>query len=153
SAEDMAAIIDEVQQRARRMGAVGIFGPVSLLPNQTGAAVVGGTEHPGFFDSVWNDRALPDALEAAEFSPRLPAATWSVPISTIPEARRSRPEAAELAALGLRRAPVTRRGLRGKHGMVERMRQALNASFAPLAYYTQISRQQMRSQTAGMELL
>ncbi|WP_022871883.1 hypothetical protein [Nesterenkonia alba] len=151
--EALHAALDWIEAEAARTGAGGVFGPVSLLPNQVGAAVTGGFEHPGFFDSPWNDAELPEILASRGFEPWYPAATWEVPVQSIPADRRRRPHAEEYRAAGVRRVPVRRWRFRGRRGVMEQLRAGLNASFAQLPYYTEISRAQMTQQTAGLELL
>ncbi|MDO5493910.1 MAG: hypothetical protein Q4F53_09930 [Nesterenkonia sp.] len=146
-------VLADVEERARRLGAGEIFGPVLLLPNQVGAAVVEGHREPGFFDAFWNGAALPAVLTARGFEQWYPGSTWEVPVAAVPPDRRRPPSAAEYAAAGVRRRRVTRAGLRGRRGVVEALRRGLNASFSQLPYYTSITRAQMRRQTAGLELL
>ncbi|GAA1188687.1 hypothetical protein [Nesterenkonia xinjiangensis] len=153
SAEALRALLDEVFRRAQAAGAAGVFGPVTLLPNQLGGALTAGFEDAGFFDSPWTPALLAESLTAAGFQPWYPAATWEIPVRHIPPEKRRRPTKTELAAAGVRRLPASRLRLRGPRGQVELMRQALNASFAQLPYYTSISRRQMTRQTAGLELL
>lgn len=149
----LAALVEELQHRAAEAGAAAILGPVSLLPNQLGGTVVDGFAHPGFFDAADNGPTLPQTLERAGFTRWYPAATWTVDVASVPAARRRRPTPAELAAAGVRRVRVRRLRLRGRRGLLERIRTATNASFAALDYFTPLSRRQMARQTSGLEVL
>ncbi|GAB3193205.1 hypothetical protein [Nesterenkonia suensis] len=153
SATVLRVLLEEIHRRAETTGATGVFGPVALLPNQLGGALTGGCEHPGFYDSPWTPPLLAETLTAEGFDSWYPAATWEVPVRSVPPERRRRPTAAELSSAGVRRVPASRLRLRGVRGQVEMLRRGLNASFAQLPYYTPISRRQMVRQTAGLELL
>lgn len=149
----LQTLLGAVENRALRAGATGLLGPMELLPNQQGGALTSGFAADAFFDSPWTPPELADGLRAAGFSPWHPASTWEVAMRDIPPARRRRPDPTELEAAGVRREPASRLRLRGRGGQVERLREALNDSFAQLPYFTPISRRQMARQTAGLELL
>lgn len=148
-----SAVISWLEDRARARGTSHVFGPITLLPNQLGGAVVEGFEHPAFFDTPYHGPELTDALNRQGFLPWYPARTWEVDVAAVPAARRRRPSSAEYAEAGVRRVRARRLGLRGSDGVVEKLRQGLNTAFAQLPYFTRISRKQMARQTAGLELL
>lgn len=151
--EALDAALNWIITEARRRGARHVFGPTTLLPNQTSGAVTSGFQHPGFFDSPYNGPELPAALQAQGFTPWYPAATWEVTIADIPPERRRRPSAQEYQEAGVRAVNPGRLSLRGEQGTVERLRQGLNAAFAQLPYFTPIAKAQMVRQTSGLELL
>ncbi|WP_137826634.1 hypothetical protein [Brevibacterium sp. 2SA] len=143
----LTAVIALIDERAHRLGADRVFGPVSPLPNVTGGLVTAGHDHPGFFDTAWNPAFFAPAFRAAGFREWGPAQTWEVAVGEIPHARAT---STQWAAHGLRRRPVSRWDLRSFAG---RMLPTLNAAFAALPYYTPISPAQLRSQMAGMAAL
>ena len=149
----LRALLAGIHARAEQQGFRQIFGPVSLLPNQTGGAVLSGFEHPGFFDSTYNDPVLVDVAEEFGYTTVYPAATWELPVATIPDQYRTPPTVEEYRRAGVRPRKVTRWNLRGRSGVVEHLRAGHNAAFAQLPYYTQISPAQMRAQAAGLEVL
>ena len=59
-----SAALDE---RARRIGASSLFGPVNLLPNQSGGVVTSGYEKRGFVDSPYNHAYYPSAVRGTRF--------------------------------------------------------------------------------------
>lgn len=150
SAEAAQALFAVLEDRARQAGCTHLFGPTSLLPNETGGVVVGGYEHPGFFDTAWNTPATTAIYEAAGFHRWGGGRTWSVELAAVPAARATAPSEAECAAAGVRISTPSRLGLRRA---LRQIRPTLNAAFGALPYYTQISDAQFASQTAGLALL
>lgn len=136
--------------RARELAAERLFGPVSPLPNVTGGLLLSGTEHPGFFDSAWNPAFFAPSFHSAGFADWGRAHTWEVEVGSIPAARATAVSESEWAQHGLRRRRVSRTGLRA---FARRLLPTLNAAFAQLPYYTQISRAQLQSQMAGLPAL
>lgn len=120
-----------------------LFGPVTPLPNVTGGVIRSGFGQPAFFDSVWNPDFAPRAFEAEGFTPWGVADTWEVDVSDLPD---DPPSAAEWAERGLTLA-------RARRFRTPPIREALNASFAQLPYFTEISAAQMKAQTAGIGLI
>ena len=55
-----------------------LFGPVALLPNQTGGVITSGFAERGFVDSAWNPAYYPQAYERHGFTRRFEADTWIV---------------------------------------------------------------------------
>lgn len=137
----VAALLAEVELRARLAGRSRVFGPVTPLPNVIGGAVTEGFEHPGFMDGSWNPPAVPQALAAAGYQRWGEADTWEVPQIPVVQP----PSPAEWG-----RAKLV---YPGRFGLAKHLRPALNAAFAQLPYYTPISAAQLRAQTAGLALL
>ncbi|UVI37228.1 hypothetical protein [Brevibacterium spongiae] len=146
----LETVIDFLIERAERLEAPRIFGPVSPLPNVTGGLLTDADPSPGFFDTAWNPGFHWPAFAAAGFAPWGPAHTWEVPVGTIPAARATAVTDAEWHRHGLRRRRVSRFGLRG---FADRLLPTLNAAFADLPYYTQISAEQLRAQMQGLSAL
>lgn len=148
--EAAEAIFAELEARAQAAGCTHLFGPVSLLPNQTGGVVVAGHQHPGFFDTVWNTAATAEAYEAAGFHRWGGGHTWEVELADVPAARATAPSAAECAAAGVRITTPSRFELTRALG---RIHPTMNAAFDALTYYTPIMDAQFASQTQGLALL
>ncbi|MBD8019309.1 hypothetical protein [Brevibacterium gallinarum] len=148
--EAAEAIFAELEARAQAAGCTHLFGPVSLLPNQTGGVVVAGHQHPGFFDTVWNTAATAEAYEAAGFHRWGGGHTWEVELADVPAARATAPSAAECAAAGVRITTPSRFELTRALG---RIHPTMNAAFDALTYYTPITDAQFASQTQGLALL
>lgn len=144
------ALFAELEARAQAAGCTHLFGPVSLLPNQTGGVVVNGNQHPGFFDTAWNTAATAKAYETAGFHRWGGGHTWEVELADVPAARATAPSQAECAAAGVRITTPSRFGLARALG---RIRPTMNAAFDALAYYTQITDAQFASQVQGLGLL
>ena len=160
----LAALVGELESRARAAGARELIGPVALLPNQTGGVIASGFMERGFMDSAWNPSWLPGAFEALGFATWNESATWIVRVpssgaaagAVVPAASRVAPDAFvapsadELAGAGIR----IRRGSRLRFARdVEELRRLTNAAFDELPYYTAISREQMRDATDGLVAL
>lgn len=143
-------LIDFLITRAREVGARRLFGPVSPLPNVTGGLLSAGTDRPGFFDSAWNPDFFAPVFAAAGFAGWGHAHTWEVPVGSIPAPRATSVAASEWEHLGLRRRAVSRFGLRA---FSQRLLPTLNAAFAQLPYYTQISPAQLNAQMQGLSAL
>lgn len=144
------ALFAELEARAQAAGCTHLFGPVSLLPNQTGGVVVAGHQHPGFFDTAWNTAATAEAYEAAGFHRWGGGHTWEVELADVPAARATAPSAAECAAAGVRITTPSRFELTRALG---RIHPTMNAAFDALTYYTPITDAQFASQTQGLALL
>ncbi|MEV0131099.1 hypothetical protein AB0H83_21870 [Dactylosporangium sp. NPDC050688] len=143
-----AALFDLVAARGRDTGA--LFGPVGLLPNQTGGVITSGFDERGFIDSAWNPAHYPGTYERHGFTRRFEADTWlctgfdADPGALFPF------DDARVAAEGL----VIRRGSRRRFAtQLPILRQMLNASFAQLGYYTEIDADELAAQTDGLAYL
>jgi ribosomal protein S18 acetylase RimI-like enzyme len=135
------ALFDAITAAGRQAGCQALFGPVALLPNQSGGVITSGYAERGFIDSAHNPDWYPAAYERAGFTRRFEADTWIAPVPTSdvwPE----------------RPLPAGVRIHRGDTGRLDQqldlLRGMLNASFAQLGYYTEISAGQLRAQTDGL---
>ncbi len=140
-----AALLDAVRGHA---GGRALFGPVALLPNQTGGVITSGFAARGFVDSAWNPAYYPAMYERHGFTRRFEADTWAVDV----------PGSAAAYSFDDRRIAAERLVIR--HGSRRRLgaqlpilRAMLNASFARLGYYTEISADQLAEQTDGLAYL
>jgi hypothetical protein len=139
-------LFDHLETRAEATGSAALFGPVSLLPNQSGGVITSGFDQRGFVDSAWNPAWVPGVYEGAGFTRWGEADTWIVePVGTAIE-----PSAAEWAAAGVRLEYGSKRRV---SALIPELLELLNASFAQLAYYTQITPAEMASATDGLAFL
>lgn len=138
------ALFDAVETAGRQAGRQAVFGPVSLLPNQSGGVITAGYEERGFIDSAYNPDFYPAAYERAGFSRRFEADTWICPVPTSDVW----PDTPLPPGVRIRRGDT--KALEAQLAMV---RELLNASFAQLGYYTEISAAQLRAQTDGLAYL
>lgn len=145
-----AAIMDAVETRADGRP---LFGPVALLPNQTGGVITSGFADRGFVDSAWNPAYYPHMYERHGFHRRFEADTWVVDLHGTAVADQDHGfvfDDARIAAEQL----VVRHGSRWRlRGQLPILRRMLNASFAQLGYYTDISAEQLAEQTDGLAFL
>ncbi|MGH3391352.1 MAG: hypothetical protein ACRDOO_20985 [Actinomadura sp.] len=140
------ALFDAICAAGTAAGKAGVFGPVSLLPNQSGGVITSGHDDRGFIDSAWNHPYYPAAYERYGFASRFAADTWICPVTADPD-EVFRFDDARLAAEGL----TLHRGDRRRIGtQLPILREMLNASFAQLGYYTEISAEQLARQTDGL---
>ncbi|MEU9509288.1 hypothetical protein AB0D32_23750 [Micromonospora sp. NPDC048170] len=123
-----------------------LFGPVALLPNQSGGVITSGYADRGFIDSAWNPPRYVSAYESYGFRRRFESDTWICPVPAGEDAPlRTDADGAELA--------VHRGDVRRLADQLDLLRELLNASFAQLGYYTEISAAQLRRQTDGLAYL
>ncbi|WP_199424100.1 hypothetical protein [Actinotalea solisilvae] len=144
------ALVAALDRRAH--GHEQLFGPVSLLPNQTGGVITSGFAARGFVDSPWNPARVPATYEALGFERWGEADTWVVDVPRARDAAASpgRPGQDEWDAAGLtlergRRSAVPR--------LVPEVLEVLNRSFAALPYYTPITPAEMAAATDGLGFL
>ncbi|MEU9114938.1 hypothetical protein AB0D04_24915 [Streptomyces sp. NPDC048483] len=141
-------LFDLAEHTGRKAGATGLFGPVSLLPNQSGGVITSGFEERGFIDSAWNPPHYPAAYEHHGFTRRFPSDTWICPdLDTLDPDTTFRFDDSRIAAEDLRIHHGSRRRLAEQLPLLRTM---LNAAFAPLPYYTEISADQLAAQTDGL---
>lgn len=145
SQDDLVDLLEEIAARGRRDGSVEAIGPVGLLPNQTGGVITSGFEEPGFFDGAWNPAWVPAAYASAGFETWNESDTWIAEPAQAPAS--TRPGADELEAAGIRLRRASRLRFMRDVGV---LRSLVNASFAQLPYYTEISPAQMREATSGL---
>ena len=139
------ALMDVATARA---GGRALFGPVALLPNQTGGVITDGFAERGFVDSAWNPASYPAMYERHGFTRRFEADTWIVDVPGSAAAFRF--DDTRIAAERL----VIRHGSRRRfREQLPILRELLNASFARLGYYTEISAAQLAEQTDGLSFL
>jgi hypothetical protein len=139
------ALVDAIAGRA---GELPLFGPVALLPNQTGGVITSGFAERGFVDSAWNPAYYPEVYERHGFSRRFEGDTWIVDVDHTDGGFRFDDE--RIAAEQL----VVRHGSRrGFAAQLPILREMLNASFAQLGYYTPISAEKLVEQTDGLAFL
>lgn len=165
-ADELAAraLLGALEDRAHRVGAAQLFGPVSLLPNQAGGVITSGFDERGFVDSAWNPARYPATYEGLGFERWGEADTWVVDVPAAQgehggQGRQGdqgrpdlpgRPSAAEWQQAGL----VLERGRRRRvRHLVPELLTLLNASFAQLPYYTPITTQEMAAATDGLSFL
>lgn len=145
------ALFDAICAAGRQAGKETAFGPVSLLPNQSGGVITSGFRDRGFIDSAWNPDRYPAAYERYGFARRFPADTWICPVAGDDDPAVTFPfEDARIRSedLALHRGDRTRLA-----EQLPLLREMLNASFAQLGYYTQISAEQLARQTDGLAYL
>lgn len=143
SPEAAAALVAELERRAARR--TQLFGPVGLLPNQSGGVVTSGFDERGFIDSPWNPAETPATYEALGFERWGESDTWVVDVD--PAATDGRPTPDEWRAAGLR----LERGRRSQVArLVPEVLAVLNRSFAALPYYTTITDAEMAAATDGL---
>lgn len=142
--EAAAALFALAAERGRDTEA--LFGPVGLLPNQTGGVITSGFDERGFLDSAWNPARYPGTYERHGFTRRFEADTWRCDLSD--------------ALFPFDDSRLTTESLVLRHGSRRRfatqlpiLREMLNASFAQLGYYTEIEADELAAQTDGLAYL
>lgn len=143
------ALFDAIRAAGAQAGRAAAFGPVSLLPNQSGGVITSGFSERGFIDSAWNPAYYPRAYEAYGFARRFESDTWICPVTADPDAVFGFDDA-RVAAEDLAVHRGSRRRFREQLPM---LREMLNASFAGLGYYTEISAEQLERATDGLSHL
>ncbi|GAA3727666.1 hypothetical protein GCM10022225_06290 [Plantactinospora mayteni] len=137
-----------------------LFGPVALLPNESGGVITSGYADRGFVDSAYNPPRYVTAYESYGFVRRFESDTWICPVT--PDPLGSEPVGSDRAgsepggSLPLVDDPelrVHRGDLRRLDEQLHMVRDLLNASFAQLGYYTEISFDELREQTDGLAYL
>lgn len=153
-----AALMETVEARA---GGRPLFGPVALLPNQTGGVITSGFTERGFVDSAWNPAYYPATYERHGFRRRFEADTWLVDIEETGRAGPSfagadpstEPFTFDDGRVAAERLVIRYGSRRRFREQLPILRQLLNASFAQLGYYTEISAAQLAEQTDGLAYL
>ena len=151
--EAFATLAGELEARARGAGAARLFGPVNLLPNQSGGVVTSGYEERAFVDGPYTHAYYPAMYERHGFARRFEGETFV--LSGLD--RLARP-VEELISFDDSR--LERERLEVRHANRRRMKQELafvremlNASFAQLGYYTEIDEDELAYQVAGLGFL
>lgn len=145
-----AALLAGLEQRAERLGATQLFGPVNLLPNQSGGVVTSGFDRRGFVDSPYNPPYYASAYEAHGFERVFEGATVIAPVAGPPVEALFPFDDARIAAEGLEVRQADRRKIDEQLTFVRSM---LNASFAQLGYYTEIDEDELAYQVDGLSHL
>ena len=143
------ALFAGIAAAARAAGRTATFGPVGLLPNESGGVITSGHTDRGFVDSPWNPVWYPAAYEAHGFRRRFVADTWICPDLARPDLDPDAVFAFDDARLDGERLVIHR----GRPRQLPLLRALLNASFAQLGYYTPIDDAQLRRQTDGLAWL
>ena len=145
-ADVAAALVRALGDRAAAdPGRAQLFGPVSLLPNQSGGVITSGFDARGFVDSPWNPAWVPGAYESLGFERWGESDTWVVDVAASSAA--GLPSAEEWRAAGLR----LERGRRSQvPRLVPEVLAVLNRAFAALPYYTTITDAEMAAATDGL---
>ncbi|UFS59101.1 GNAT family N-acetyltransferase [Subtercola endophyticus] len=143
------ALFAHLEARATEASASALFGPVSLLPNQSGGVITSGFDQRGFVDSAWNPVWVPSVYESAGFERWGEADTFIVRPGRLSDAPR-RPSLDEWQAAGVRLEYGSKRRMRT---LIPELLELLNASFAQLPYYTQITAAEMSAATDGLAFL
>jgi GNAT superfamily N-acetyltransferase len=145
-----AELVGALEERARGRGAMRLFGPVNLLPNQSGGVVISGYEERGFVDSPYNHPYYPAVYERHGFERRFEGETF-----VLDRLDRDELPIEKLFAFDAER--IERERLEVRHADRKRMaeelvfvREMLNASFAQLGYYTEIDEDEFAYQVAGL---
>jgi hypothetical protein len=146
--ETAAALFDLAATHGRDTDA--LFGPVGLLPNQTGGVITSGFDERGFIDSAWNPAYYPEAYERHGFTRRFEADTW---ICERLDVDADAVFAFDDARLEQERLVLRHGSRRGFTAQLPILREMLNASFAQLGYYTEISADELAAQTDGLAYL
>jgi GNAT superfamily N-acetyltransferase len=147
--EAFAALVSALEERARRLGAAQLLGPVNLLPNQSGGVIVSGFDERGFVDSPYNHPYYPALYERHGFERVFEGETFLLPgldrSAGLPpfDAERLEREGLELRSVNRRRV---------EDELVE-LRRMLNESFAQRAYYTEIDEDELAYQVDGLGYL
>ncbi|MGI6879674.1 hypothetical protein [Microbacterium sp. gxy059] len=144
----LASLVDDLDRRARALGATELIGPVSLLPNQAGGVITSGFDERGFLDSAWNPAWVPRVYEEAGFRRWNESDTWIVDVPGNGDPAPPTPD--ELRAAGVVIEHATRRDM---PRLVPQLREVLNAAFAALPYYTEIEPDEMAAATDGLAWL
>jgi GNAT superfamily N-acetyltransferase len=151
SGEVATALFDAICAAGRESAKAAAFGPVALLPNQSGGVITSGFADRGFIDSAWNHDYYPAAYEKYGFEPRFEADTWICPVEGAGDPGEIFGfDDARLAAEDLE---LHRGDKRHIAQQLPILREMLNASFAQLGYYTEISAEQLAQQTDGLAYL
>ena len=147
------ALAEALEARARERGSAALFGPVNLLPNQSGGVVTSNYEQRGFVDSPYNLPYYPGVYERHGFARMFEGATFVAPNllrDTTPVEQLFPFDEDQIAREQLEVRTVDRHRMKEE---VELVRGLLNASFAQRAYYTEIDADEMAYQVDGLSHL
>jgi hypothetical protein len=150
--EALATLVAALETRAQTLGADALFGPVNLLPNQSGGVVTSGYEERGFVDSPYNHAYYPAAYERLGFERRFEGETFVLDrLGEGPAADERFPFDSERERLEqLRVVQANPKRLADELPFVREM---LNSSFAQRGYYTEIDEEEFAYQVDGLGYL
>lgn len=151
--DDDAVFAALVATAAAGAGGRPLFGPVALLPNQTGGVITSGFGERGFVDSAWNPAYYPAAYERHGFDRRFEGDTWIVDVRDDAEDGPGGGFRFDDGRIPAERLVVRHGSRRHLRAQLPILREMLNASFAQLGYYTPISAEQLAAQTDGLAFL
>lgn len=149
--EVVDALFEALLERARGLGVERIFGPVNLLPNQSGGVVLAGYEERGFVDSPYNHPYYPAAYERHGYARAFEGATVILTLRGLDDVDAALPfDDARIPREQLEIRQANRRRLALE---LELVRTMLNDSFAQLGYYTEIEADELAYQVEGLRFL
>ena len=138
---------------ARDKGRETVFGPVSLLPNQTGGVLTSGFLEKGFVDSPYNHSYYSAFYERFGFDRCFSSQTWTCPNlqdDATPADTLFAFDDSRMEREGLVLHEGSRRRLGEQLPILHRM---LNSSFKQLGYYTDISLEELEYQVQGLNYI
>jgi hypothetical protein len=145
-------LVDQLDARARRLGATRLLGPVNLLPNQSGGVVTSGYGQRGFVDSPYNLPYYPATYERHGFVRVFEGSTFIASLdgddTPVERIFPFDDERIELEQLEVRQA--NRKRIPEELVFI---RSLLNESFAQLGYYTTIDEDELAYQVDGLNYL
>ena len=146
-------LMDEVASHGRRADRRLMFGPANLLPNEYGGVVTSNFDRPSFLDATYNHDFYPQYYRRYGFVPRFPSSTF---ICESIEDPRLDPDLVfpfDNGRLEAERLQIHYGDRRCFKEQVRILRDMLNASFAALGYYTEISIEELFSRVEGLAYL
>lgn len=151
--EVFTSLADELRRRARLVGATHLFGPVNLLPNQSGGVVTSGYDQRAFVDSPYNHPYYAARYEGHGFTRRFEGETFV--LSGLDRLPRPVDELVVFDNVRLEREKLEVRQANRRRMQEELafIRDMLNSSFAQLGYYTEIEADEFAYQVAGLDHL
>ena len=146
-------LFSELKRIAREADSKMLLGPANLLPNQFGGVITSGFAHRGFVDNVYNYPYYPEFYKDFGFKNIFESQTF------ICENLNENPNARKLFSFDEKR--IEEEGLQLHFGQRSRftrrqlpiLLEMLNASFAVLKYYTNISKEELKCQTDGIQFI
>jgi GNAT superfamily N-acetyltransferase len=150
---DQPGVVDFLWQQLEAVAAAnraqGLFGPVSLLPNQAGGVVTAGFDQPAFVDGAYSPPYYARDYQKGGFKSRFAAQTWQThrPEWTKVELDKVFAGAADALPSNLQLKKISGWGWAN---LIPALGQVLNDSFAQLGYYTFIPEAELRRQVKDL---
>lgn len=145
---------------ASHAGGLPLFGPVALLPNETGGVITSGFDERGFVDSAWNPAYYPDTYARHGFRRHFEADTWICDLSPDRGTSGGYADAGDADSFVFDDTRIAAERLTIRYGSRRRfaqqlpiLRTMLNDSFRQLGYYTEIGPEELAAQTDGLAFL